>query len=144
MSAPLPDVLGRPVRASGTPATRATQAARRRGPRRLAAVVAVAVLALGLLLVRADATPRTPAGSVPAATASSVGRGPAAAGVTALVTAPAGQDPAAAVPADFARVMGYRPLPMRMADGTLRLAKPSGACSVPGGGAPFGFQQACK
>jgi peptidoglycan/LPS O-acetylase OafA/YrhL len=144
MSAPLPDVLGRPVRASGTPATRAVQAARRRGAWRLVAVVAVAVLVLGLLLVRADATPRTPAGSAPAAMASSIGRGPAAAGVTALVTAPAGQDPAAWVPADFASVMGYRPKPMRMADGTPRLAKPSGACSVPGGGAPFGFPQACK
>ena len=67
----------------------------------------------------------------------------AAAAVTALVTAPAGQDPLAAVPADFASVMGYTPVPTRMADGTLRLAKPTGACSVPGDGAPFGFHQAC-
>jgi peptidoglycan/LPS O-acetylase OafA/YrhL len=140
MSAPVPEVLGRPVRAIGTPATRATQAVPRPGPWRLAA----AVLALGLLLVHAEATPRTPPGSAPAATASSIGRGPAAAGITALVTAPAGQSPLAAVPADFATVMGYTPVPVPMADGTLRLAKPNGACSVPGGGAPFGFQPACK
>jgi peptidoglycan/LPS O-acetylase OafA/YrhL len=31
-----------------------------------------------------------------------------------------------------------------MSDGTVRLAKPTGACSVSGGGAPFGFEQACK
>jgi hypothetical protein len=73
-----------------------------------------------------------------------VGRGPAAAAVTALVTAPAGQDPLAAAPADFASVMGYTPVPTPMADGTVRLAKPAGSCSVPGGGAPFGFEQACK
>jgi hypothetical protein len=109
---------------------------------RLGAAVVAAVLALGLL-ARADATPRAPAGPAAAATASSLGPGPAAAAVTALVTAPAGQDPLAAVPADFASVTGYIPVPTRMADGTLRLAKPTGACSVPGGGAPFGFHQAC-
>jgi hypothetical protein len=110
--------------------------------RRLAAAVLAAVLALGLLIVPAGATPPTPPGST-AAAASAMGRGPAAAAVAALVTAPAGQDPMAAVPADFASVMGYAPVPVRMADGTPRLAKPTGACSAPGGGAPFGFQQAC-
>jgi fucose 4-O-acetylase-like acetyltransferase len=118
---------------------------------RLAAGVVLAVLALGLLVVRVDAMPRTPAGPVPAspsagqapAAASPVGRGPAAAAVAALATAPAGRDPLAAVPADFASVMGYTPVPMRMADGTVRLAKPTGACSAPGG-APFGFEQVCK
>jgi len=48
------------------------------------------------------------------------------------------------VPAGFASVMGYTPAPTRMADGTVRLAKPAGACSAPGGGAPFGFEQVCK
>jgi hypothetical protein len=118
MSAPLPAVLGRAVLA--------------------------AFLALGLLIVPADATPPAPPGPAAVATASSVGRGPAGAAVAALVAAPAGQDPLAAVPADFASVMGYTPVPVPMADGTLRLAKPDGACSAPGGGAPFGFQQACK
>src|SRR5215216_2139325 len=115
MSAPRPAVLGRAVLAT--------------------------VLAFGLLIVPADAAPPGPAA---AATASSVGRGPAGGAVAALVAAPAGQDPLAAVPADFASMMGYTPVPVRMADGTLRLAKPDGACSAPGGGAPFGFQEACK
>jgi peptidoglycan/LPS O-acetylase OafA/YrhL len=156
MSTTLPEVLGRPAWALGTPATHAAPAPRRRHSWRLATAVVLAVvlavLALGLLLVRADAMPRTQLVPAPAsastslapAAASSVGRGPAAAAVTALVTAPAGQDPLAAVPADFASVMGYTPVPARMADGTVRLAKPTGACSVPGGGAPFGFEQACK
>jgi fucose 4-O-acetylase-like acetyltransferase len=146
MSVPPFEVLERPVRAAGTPATRATPAAGRRGSSRLATavVLVVLVLALGLPLVRVDAMPRVPTGSTPDAVASSVGSGPAAAAVTALVTAPAGQDPLAAVPADFPSLLGYAPVPMRMADGTRRLAKPTGACSVPGGGAPFGFGQACK
>jgi hypothetical protein len=110
----------------------------------LGRTVLAAVVALGLLLAPADAAPLTPPGSTAATTASSIGRGPAAAAVAALVTAPAGQDPLAAVPADFASVMGYEPVPVRMADGALRLAKPNGACSAPGGGEPFGFQQACK
>jgi hypothetical protein len=130
MSAPPLEVLERPAPA-------------RHGWSRLATAVALVVLALGLPLVRGDATPRMPTGSAPDAVASSMGPGPAAAAVTALVTAPAGQDPLAAVPADFASVMGYTPVPTRMADGTLRLAKPTGACSVPGDGAPFGFHQAC-
>jgi Prokaryotic phospholipase A2 len=113
-------------------------------PSRLATAVVLVVLTLGVPLVRLDAMPRTPTGSTPEAVASSVGGGPAAAAVTALVTAPAGQDPLAAVPADFTSSMGYTPAPIRMADGTLRLAKPTGACSVPGGGAPFRFHQACK
>jgi fucose 4-O-acetylase-like acetyltransferase len=114
------------------------------GSRRLATSVALVVVALGLTVVRADATPRTPTASTPDAVASSVGLGPSAAAVAALVTAPAGQDPLAAVPADFPAVMGYTPVAVPMADGTRRLAKPTGACSVPGGGAPFGFDQACK
>jgi hypothetical protein len=130
MSAPPLEVLERPAPA-------------RRGWSRLATAVVLVVLALGLLPVRVDATPLVPTGPAPDAVASAVGPGPAAAAVTALVTAPAGQDPLAAVPADFASVMGYTPRPTRMADGTLRLAKPTGACSVPGGGAPFGFHQAC-
>jgi hypothetical protein len=144
MSAPPLEVLGRPVRAPGTPASRTALAAPRHGSWRLATAVVLAVLALGMLLVRVDAMPRTPTGSTPDAVASSVGLGPAAAAVTALVTAPAGQDPLAAVPADFPSLMGYTPVPMRMVDGTFRLAKPTGACSAPGGGTPFGFDQACK
>jgi fucose 4-O-acetylase-like acetyltransferase len=119
---------------------------------RLAAGVVLAVLALGLPVVRVDAMPRTPPGPVPASpsagqaapAASPVGRGPAAAAVTELATAPAGRHPMAAVPADFASVMGYTPVPVRMADGTVRLAKPTGACSAPGGGVPFGFERVCK
>jgi fucose 4-O-acetylase-like acetyltransferase len=144
MSVPPLAVLERPVRAAGAPATRATPATGRHGWSRFATAVVLVVLALGLPLVRVDAMPWTPTGSTPDAEASPVGPGPAAAAVTALVTAPAGQDPLAAVPADFSSLMGYAPVPMRMADGTLRLAKPTGACSVPGGGAPFGFDQACK
>jgi fucose 4-O-acetylase-like acetyltransferase len=132
-----------------------TEMPRRRARRRswrLAAAVLLAVLALGLPAVRVDAMPRTqpaavpaaPAAGQPAAAASPVGRGPAAAAVTALTTAPAGPDPLAAMPADFAPVMGYTPVPARMADGTVRLAKPTGACSAPGGKAPFGFEQVCK
>ena len=134
MPVPPLEVLERPLRAAGTPATRSTPAAARHGAWRLATVVVLVVLAFGLLVVRADALPRT----------SAVGRGPAAGAVAGLVTAPAGQDPLAAVPADFAPVMGYTPVPTRLPDGTLRLAKPTGACSVPGGGAPFEFDQACK
>jgi fucose 4-O-acetylase-like acetyltransferase len=119
---------------------------------RLVTAVVLAVLALGLVLVHVDGRPRTPlgAGAAPRsatqapAAAASTGRGPAAAAVTALVAGPATQRPLAAVPAGFASVMGYVPVPTRMADGAVRLAKPNGACSVPGGGAPFGFEQACK
>jgi Prokaryotic phospholipase A2 len=136
--------MSAPPMAAGTPATRAAPATARHGSWRLATVVVLVVLAFGLLLVRVDAMPRTPPGSASVSVASSIGRGPAAAAVTALATAPTGQDPLAAVPADFASVMGYTPVPMRMADGTLRLAKLTGACSVPGGGAPFRFDQPCK
>jgi peptidoglycan/LPS O-acetylase OafA/YrhL len=121
MSTPRTEVLGR----------------RARPPRwRRAAVVLLAILALGLPAVRVDAMPRTQPGAVPST--------PAAAAVTALTTAPAGRDPLAAVPGDFPAVMGYMPQPARMADGTVRLAKPTGACSAPGGGMPFGFEQVCK
>jgi hypothetical protein len=144
MSVPSVEVLERRVRAAGRSVARATPATARHGSWRLATAVVPVVLALGLLLLRVDAMPRTPPGSTSVAVASSIGPGPAAAAVTALVTAPAGQDPLAAMPADFASVMGYTPVPMRMADGTVRLTKPTGACSVPGGGAPFGFDQACK
>ena len=137
MSTPRAEVLGR----------------RARRPRwRHAVAVLLAILALGLPAVRVDAMPRIQPGAVPAtpaagqapAVATPVGRGPAAAAVTALTTAPAGRDPLVAVPGDFPAVMGYMPVPARMADGTVRLAKPAGACSAPGGGAPFGFEQVCK
>jgi Prokaryotic phospholipase A2 len=112
--------------------------------RTLTSAVVAAVLALGLLLPgRADAAAPERPGPVPVA-APSVGRGSAAAAVAALAGGPAGRDPLASVPADFPAVMGYTPVPTRMVDGTLRLAKPTGACSAPGGGAPFGFEQACK
>jgi fucose 4-O-acetylase-like acetyltransferase len=106
--------------------------------------VVLAVLALGLLLpFSVDAA--APARPAPApAAAAEIGRGPAAAAVAALAGAPGDRDPLASVPADFAAVMGYTPVPARMVDGTVRLAKPTGACSAPGGGAPFGFEQACR
>jgi Prokaryotic phospholipase A2 len=121
MSTMLGEALGRPARAPGTPATHAASAPRRRHSWRLATAVVLAVLALGLLLVRADATPRTQ-----------------------LPPAPAGQDPLAAVPDDFAATMGYTPVAVPVADGTVRAVKPNGACSAPGGGTPFGFDRACK
>jgi peptidoglycan/LPS O-acetylase OafA/YrhL len=134
-----------------TPRTEMPGRHARRRSWRLAAAVLLAILALGLPAVRVDAMPRTQPGPVPASPAagraaagSPLGRGPAAAAVTALTTAPAGRDPLAAVPADFAPVMGYTPVPARMADGTVRLAKPTGACSAPGGKAPLGFEQVCK
>jgi Prokaryotic phospholipase A2 len=111
--------------------------------RTLVSAVVAAVLALGLLPGRVDAAAADRPGPARVA-ASSIGRGPAAAAVAALAGAPAGRDPLASVPADFPAVMGYTPVPTRMVDGTLRLAKPTGACSAPGGGAPFAFEQACK
>jgi phospholipase A2-like protein len=103
------------------------------GPRVAVALLAAVVVALIVL------------GSLPAvrpdpARAAGVATGPAAAAVTALVAA----DPAAVAPAGFTAVMGYEPVPTRMTDGTLRSSKPSGACSAPGGGGPFGFETACK
>ncbi|HEX8134416.1 MAG TPA: acyltransferase, partial [Actinomycetes bacterium] len=135
-----------------TPRTELPGRRARRRSWRPAAAVLLAILALGLPAVRVDAMPRTQAAPVPAspadgraaAAASPVGQGPAAAAVTALTTAPVGRDPLAAVPVDFAPVMGYTPVPTRMADETVRLAKPTGACSAPGGKAPFGFEQVCK
>jgi hypothetical protein len=140
----------------------------RRPSLRLAAAVLVAVLALALAALRVDALPRSlltgglPLGSrwpptawVPASllsppdplstgAAASLGRGAAAAAVGRLVAAPAGQNPLLAVPAGFPAVMHYTPVATRMADGVVRLAKPDGACSAPGGGRPFGFERACK
>jgi fucose 4-O-acetylase-like acetyltransferase len=143
MSTPLPQVLERPAPAA--PAVRPAPAAPRRPSWWLVGAVVLVVLALGLLLVRVDALPRTRPGPDAAPVAApSLGDGPAAVAVAALATAPGGQDPLAAVPAGFASVMGYTPAPLRMADGTVRLAKPTGACSAPGGDAPFGFQQVCK
>jgi fucose 4-O-acetylase-like acetyltransferase len=152
MSTRLPQALERPVRTPGAPSARSAPAAPRRPSRRLASAIVLAVVALGLLLVHVDGLPRTRPGSAPAsrsaaqapAAAGSTGRGPAAAAVTALVTARSGQGPLATAPAGFASVMGYTPVPTRMSDGTIRLAKPTGACSVSGGGAPFGFEQVCK
>jgi peptidoglycan/LPS O-acetylase OafA/YrhL len=116
MSAHPLDVLRRPQRTPPRTAARPAPAARRRPSWGAVAAAVLAVLALGLVLVRVDAMPRTRPGP----------------------------DPAAAVPGDFASVMGYKPVRVEMADGTVRLAKPDGACSVPGGGEPFGFEQACK
>ncbi|WP_117209698.1 phospholipase A2 [Allorhizocola rhizosphaerae] len=48
------------------------------------------------------------------------------------------------VPADFASVMGYEPVSATLADGTVRLVNPKGACSVPGQGRPFDFEVACQ
>ncbi|WP_157545558.1 phospholipase A2 [Hamadaea tsunoensis] len=50
----------------------------------------------------------------------------------------------AAVPADFAQVMGYTPVTARLDDGELRTVNPDGFCSVPGEGRPFAFDTACK
>jgi fucose 4-O-acetylase-like acetyltransferase len=136
----------RPAQGAGpAPATRRGAATRPAwgAPWRVVAAVGLALLALGL--VRVDAAPRLRLDASAAGSAEAVvGHGPAADAVTALVTAPAGRDPLARVPGDFPRVMGYTPVPVRMADGTVRLAKPGGACSAPGGGTAFDFQQACK
>jgi len=48
-----------------------------------------------------------------------------------------------AVPADFAKVMGYSPVTATLADGTVRTINPAGSCSVPGEGRPFDFAVAC-
>jgi fucose 4-O-acetylase-like acetyltransferase len=116
MSAHPLDVRGRPPRTPARTAARPAPAARRRPSWGAVAAAVLAVLALGLVLVRVDAMPRTRPGP----------------------------DPAAEATGDFASVMGYTPVRVEMADGTVRLAKPEGACSVPGGGEPFGFEQACK
>jgi peptidoglycan/LPS O-acetylase OafA/YrhL len=106
--------------------------------------VGLALVVLLLSLVRVDAAPRAYlAMGGTAAAAAPVGTGPAATALASLVAAPAASG-APAAPVGFRAVMGYTPVPVRMADGTVRLAKPSGACSAPGGGRPFGFQQACE
>jgi peptidoglycan/LPS O-acetylase OafA/YrhL len=116
MSAHPLDVLWRPPRPPAGTAARQPTAARRRPSWGAVAAAVLAVLALGLVLVRVDAMPRTRPGP----------------------------DPTASPPGDFASVMGYTPVRVELADGTVRLAKPDGACSVPGGGEPFGFGRACK
>jgi fucose 4-O-acetylase-like acetyltransferase len=118
--------------------------------------VGLALVALALSLVRVDAAPRAQLGLDGTGAVASVGSGPAATALASLVAARAGAGrpavapagpappPLASVPAGFRSVMGYTPVKVRMADGTVRLAKPDGACSAPGGGTPFRFQQACK
>jgi fucose 4-O-acetylase-like acetyltransferase len=130
--------------------------------------VALALVALALSLVRVDAAPRAHLALDGTGAVAPVGSGPAATALASLVAAPAGAgrpavapagpapsplasvpagpapSPLASVPAGFRSVMGYTPVKVRMADGTVRLAKPDGACSAPGGGTPFRFQQACK
>jgi fucose 4-O-acetylase-like acetyltransferase len=136
MTTNLSEALARPRRA---PDPRLSPSAAWRPSLRLLAVITVALLTLGLAGVRADALPRTlPNAGGP------LGRGAAAAAVTSQVAAPAGQDPLRAVPAGFASVMGYTPVPVRTADGIVRLAEPGGACSVPGVPTPFGFEQVCR
>ncbi|GHJ46375.1 hypothetical protein Cs7R123_37170 [Catellatospora sp. TT07R-123] len=49
----------------------------------------------------------------------------------------------AAVPADFAKVMGYAPVTATLADGETRVINPQGSCSVPGEGRPFDFAVPC-
>jgi peptidoglycan/LPS O-acetylase OafA/YrhL len=143
MSAHPLDLLWRLRPAPGTPAARSRPApAGRRPAWPVAAAAVLAVLALGLALIRVDAMPRTRPD--PAAAAAPSGAMTAGAAAARPRAAAAGQDPLATVPGDFAAVMGYAPAPVTMADGTVRLAKPSGACSVPGGGWPFGFERACK
>jgi fucose 4-O-acetylase-like acetyltransferase len=134
--------LPRPAPRGTAPTTRPAPDAARRRPWRLVAAAVAAALALGLVLVRVDALPRMAASGVQRA-AAQVGRGAAATAVSRLVTGSAGQHPPLAVPAGFAGVTGYAPVPLRMADGVVRLAKPDGACSVPGGGL-FGFDRVCK
>jgi hypothetical protein len=48
------------------------------------------------------------------------------------------------LPADFEAVMGYAPVPARLADGTLRQTKPGSGCSSPLGDEGFGFEVACE
>ena len=134
--------LPRPAPRGTAPTTRPAPDDARRRPWRLVAAAVAAALALGLVLVRVDALPRMAAPGVQRA-AAQVGRGAAATAVSRLVAGSAGQHPPLAVPAGFAGVTGYAPVPLRMADGVVRLAKPDGACSVPGGGL-FGFDRVCK
>jgi len=134
--------LPRPAPRGTAPTTRPAPDDARRRPWRLVAAAVAAALAFGLVLVRVDALPRMAAPGVQRA-AAQVGRGAAATAVSRLVAGSAGQHPPLAVPAGFAGVTGYAPVPLRMADGVVRLAKPDGACSVPGGGL-FGFDRVCK
>jgi phospholipase A2-like protein len=50
----------------------------------------------------------------------------------------------APAPAPPDAALDYVPIVAQLADGTTRTVKPDGACSVPGGGGPFGFDLACQ
>lgn len=54
-----------------------------------------------------------------------------------------GGDPAAALPADFAVVMGYRPVTVTDPDGSAHPTDPTGGCSWLGD-TPYGFDRACR
>lgn len=68
----------------------------------------------------------------------------AAADAVAAITGLTDGDPAAAIPADFAAVMGYQPVEIPALDGTPILVKPAGDCSSPFGATTFDFNLACK
>jgi len=45
---------------------------------------------------------------------------------------------------DFARVMGYRPVPVRLANGDVVQTNPRGGCSMPGGRAADDIEATCR
>jgi hypothetical protein len=69
---------------------------------------------------------------------------PAAAHAVAVVTGATDGEPATAMPADFADVMGYQPVETTGPGGRPVLVKPTGDCSSPFGATTFGFTLACK
>lgn len=83
----------------------------------------------------------SPAASAPTASTPTTSTSSAAASSAAAST-PAGSAPTAStqtMPADFARVMGYRPV---VSEG--RLLRADGSCSSPFGPTGYGFQDSCR
>ncbi|SDS85609.1 hypothetical protein [Jiangella sp. DSM 45060] len=66
-----------------------------------------------------------------------------AAHAVAVITGRSGGDLAAALPADFAAVMGYRPVAVTDPDSSVHLTDPSGGCSWLGD-TTYGFGRACR
>ncbi|MBB5790914.1 hypothetical protein [Jiangella mangrovi] len=100
----------------------------------LAAAVAASFAVTGAGQVASPATVEDPAAAhaVRVLTGSDSAAGPAPAAVL-----------AAAIPADFAAVSGYRPVAVTDADGSARLVDPSGGCSWLGS-TTYDFGPACR
>jgi hypothetical protein len=108
-----------------------------RAPRRVAAAIALgAALAVAWM--------------APTSTASAADKHPppstnsAAVAIDDITAPPSTADPLAGIPADFPKVMGYRPTLGRLANGEVLAINPRGGCSVIGGGRPFDLSTVCK